>query len=64
MIDFAVKMQHLSLTMLKEDAPTASIELAKLQAVHLIESKTSESPLDDMPALDYQQPISENCQLF
>jgi len=55
MIDFAVKMQHLSLTMLKEDAPTASIELAKLQAVHLIEAKSDDNPLDDMPAQDYQQ---------
>jgi len=55
MIDFAVKMQHLSLTMLRDDAPTASIELAKLQAVHLIESRNDDSPLDDMPAMDYQQ---------
>ena len=55
MIDFAVKMQHLSLTMLRDDAPTASIELAKLQAVHLIESRAEESPLDDMPAMEYQE---------
>jgi V/A-type H+-transporting ATPase subunit I len=55
MIDFAVKMQHLSLTMLKEDAPTASIELAKLQVLHLIETQAEDSPLDDMPALEYQQ---------
>lgn len=55
MIDFAVKMQRLSLTMLRDDAPTASIELAKLQTVHLIESRNEDSPLDDMPAMEYQE---------
>jgi V/A-type H+-transporting ATPase subunit I len=55
MIDFAVKMQHLSLTMLRDDAPMASIELAKLEAVHLIESRNEDSPLDEMPAMEYQQ---------
>lgn len=55
MIDFAVRMQHLSLTMLADDAPTASIELARLQVVHLIETTPDEKLLSKLPALDYQQ---------
>ncbi len=55
MFDTPVEMQHISLTMMKDDAPVASIALAQMQVMHLIERKTADNPLSDSPALDYQQ---------
>ena len=55
MIDLSVRMQHLTLSMLKEDAAAAAIELAKLEAVHLIESEHFNDLLDEKPGHPFQK---------
>ena len=55
MIDLSVRMQHLTLSMIKQDAAKASIELAKLEAVHLIESELVSDLLDEKPGHEFQQ---------
>ena len=55
MIDLSVRMQHLTLSMIKEDAAAAAIELAKLEAVHLIESEHFNDLLDEKPGHAFQQ---------
>ncbi len=55
MIDLSVRMQHLTLSMIKDDAAKASIELAKLETVHLIESDLFTELLDEKPGHHFQQ---------
>jgi len=55
MFDRPVEMQHVSLTMLKQDAPSAALALAKMQIIHLIEANSNEALLTELPAREYQQ---------
>lgn len=55
MFDTPVPMQHVSLTMMKEDAPVASISLARMELLHLIENSSAEGLLTELPAQEYQQ---------
>ena len=55
MFDRPVQMQHLALTMLKQDAPSAALALAEMQVIHLIEANSNEALLSDFPAREYQQ---------
>lgn len=55
MITSTVKMLHMSLTLMRDDATLAANVLADLEAVHLIESQQDNSLLNEQPAVEYQQ---------
>lgn len=59
MLSTPVRMKHISLLMLDSDARPAAVRLAKLQVIHLINSKPEPELLGEAPAESYQALHSE-----
>jgi V/A-type H+-transporting ATPase subunit I len=55
MFERPVQMQHVSLSMMKEDAPAAAIALAEMQIIHMIEKHSAQELLTEQPAEEYQK---------